>query len=66
MVYMNRNWINGILGIWLIALAYLGLPSDIKSILIIITGAVLALGFFSREAGTTVSKTVERENNNEA
>lgn len=59
---MNRSWINGILGVWLIVLAFLGLPSNIKSIFIMITGVVLALGFFSKGAGSVVSKAVEKEN----
>jgi len=39
---MWRDWINGILGVWLVILGFLGFPASAKAILVIITGVVVA------------------------
>ena len=45
---MKSFWVNGILGVWLVILAYLGLPSSTKNIIIIISGLIVAFISFRR------------------
>lgn len=45
---MWQNWVNGILGLWVILTAFLGFPANVGRILLIITGLVIAvLSFWS-------------------
>ncbi len=61
---MWKDWINGILGIWIVVLAFLGLPFSARAILMIITGLLIAfLSFWegaSRAADSRVSKAREK------
>ncbi|HDO23622.1 MAG TPA: hypothetical protein ENG99_00165 [bacterium] len=54
---MKRDWINGILGVLVIILAFLGFPSSVKAVLMIIIG--LAIAFLSFWKG--VSEKARRE-----
>jgi len=54
----KKNWLVGFLGLWLILLGLLGLPSSVQKILIIITGFVIALISFRKGINETVNETV--------
>jgi uncharacterized membrane protein len=44
---MWQQWVNGILGIWLIIVPYLGFSTSTETTVIVITGIVVAiLGFW--------------------
>lgn len=44
---MWQQWVNGILGIWLVILPFLGFAADTLNTILIITGVVIAvLGFW--------------------
>ena len=61
---MWRNRINAILGVWLIVLGFLGFPSSVKAILVIVTGVVIAsISFWrgmSEKARREVAASVEK------
>ncbi|MDP3762841.1 MAG: hypothetical protein Q8Q97_02105 [bacterium] len=45
---MWQNWLNGILGLWIILMPFLGLTAGMHRTLMIVTGVVIAvLGFWS-------------------
>lgn len=45
---MWQNWLNGVLGLWVIVSQFIGLAADTMQIVLVITGAVVAiLGFWS-------------------
>ena len=49
---MWQNWVNGILGLWLILMGFLGLPASFSRVLLIITGIIVAiLGFWAGSSG---------------
>ncbi len=56
---MWRNWFIGALGVWLIILAFLGLPSSVMRVLIIITGIIVAFVSFWRGISERVAKSIE-------
>ena len=40
---MWQNWVNGILGLWIILMGFLGLSASLSRILLIISGLVIAI-----------------------
>jgi len=45
---MWKQWVNGVLGLWIVLLPYLGFTADIHTWLMVITGVVIAvLAFWS-------------------
>lgn len=68
---MWQNWVNGILGLWVMLLGFLGFPAFLSRILLIITGIIIfVLSFWSTsavskaEAETPVYET-DKNNSNE-
>ena len=50
---MWQNWVNGILGLWVILMAFLGFSASMSRILLIIFGLVIAvLGFWAASSGS--------------
>ena len=67
---MWKDWINGILGIFIVILAFLGFPSSIKAVLMIAIGLIIAFLSFWKGASARVKKEIsasfeEREPKNE-
>jgi len=58
---MWRDWINGILGIWIVFLAFLGLPFNARAILMIITGLLIAFLSFWKGASFAADRRVSKE-----
>lgn len=58
---MWKDWINGILGIWIVFLAFLGLPFNTRVILMIITGLLIAFLSFWKGASCAADKRVSKE-----
>ncbi len=53
---MWKQWVNGVLGIWIVLLPYLGFTSDIHTWLMVITGIVIAvLAFWSASESKSVA-----------
>ena len=51
---MWQNWVNGILGLWVILMAFLGFSASMSRILLIISGLVIAvLGFWAASSGSS-------------
>ena len=49
---MWQDWINGILGIWVIVIAFLGLTGSAFTWTVVVTGVVIAiLGFWAAAMG---------------
>ncbi|QQG46502.1 MAG: hypothetical protein HYY55_01505 [Candidatus Niyogibacteria bacterium] len=49
---MWQNWINGVLGLWVILMPFLGLTPSAHRSLMVVTGIVIAiLAFWSAMAG---------------
>ncbi len=40
------NWLNGVLGLWVVLIAFLGFSSTLNKILLVITGGVIAFYSF--------------------
>ncbi|NOY35829.1 MAG: hypothetical protein GXP44_02835 [bacterium] len=55
---MWRDWINGILGVWLIVLGFLGFPASVKAILVIATGIIIAFLSFWKGVSARARKEV--------
>lgn len=55
---MWKDWINGILGIFIVILAFLGFPSTVKAILMIAVGLVVAFISFWKGASAKVKREV--------
>ncbi len=55
---MWRNWVNGILGLWITLLAFIGIPFNAKAILMIITGLAIAFLSFWKGASDKVRKEI--------
>lgn len=56
---MWRNWLIGILGLWVIALAFFGFPQPAQRALMIITGIAVAFVSFWRGIRESVAKSIE-------
>ncbi|MCX6731773.1 MAG: hypothetical protein NTX55_02170 [Candidatus Parcubacteria bacterium] len=54
----KKNWIVGVLGLWLVLLGLLGLPSSVQRILIIITGLIIAFISFKRGINEVVNEKI--------
>lgn len=55
---MWQNWVNGILGLWVILMNFLGFPATISKIILILTGLVIAvLAFWSASVGPKSERT---------
>jgi hypothetical protein len=54
----KKNWIVGVLGLWLIFLGLLGLPSSAEKVLTIITGLVIAFISFKRGINEVVNEKI--------
>lgn len=55
---MWRNWFIGILGLWIVILAFLGFPPSVKRILMIVTGLAIALISFWRGVSETIADSI--------
>jgi len=55
---MWKDWINGILGLWVVLLAFIGIPFNAKAILMIITGLAIAFLSFWKGASDKVKKEI--------
>lgn len=59
---MWQNWINGILGLWLILIVFLGFSSTLTRILLIISGLAIAVfGFWAGAVSKPLPKNSEAE-----
>lgn len=58
---MKSYWVNGILGVWLVILAYLGLPSSAKNVILIISGLVVAFLSFREIIRRKITHNLETE-----
>ncbi len=58
----RKYWINGLLGLWIIVLGFLGFPSYIERILLIITGLAIATVFFSKGVNNYIEEMRDEEN----
>ena len=55
-IIMWKQWVNGVLGIWIVLLPYLGFTSDIHTWLMVVTGIVIAvLAFWSASESKSVA-----------
>lgn len=54
----KKNWLVGVLGLWLIVLGLLGFPSSTEKILMIITGLVIAFLSFRRGINETIDEKI--------
>lgn len=48
---MWQNWVNGVLGLWVIVAQFIGLDSGTMQTLMVITGAIVAILAFWNAAG---------------
>ncbi len=55
---MWRDWVNGILGVWLVILGFLGFPSSVKAVLVIATGIIIAFLSFWKGMSAKARKEV--------
>lgn len=62
---MKNNWLSLILGLFLILLAFLGLPAGVKNIILIGAGTVVALMSFREIAMKKVIEDIDKENEEE-
>ena len=58
----RRHWINGVLGLWIILLAFLGFPSSVRKILLILTGLFVAIVSFSKASNYYIEEASDDEN----
>ncbi len=54
----KKNWFVGVLGVWLVILGLLGLPSSAEKVLTIITGLIIALASFRKGINEVVNEKV--------
>lgn len=54
----KKNWFVGTLGLWLVFLGLLGLPSSVQRVLIIITGLVIAFVSFKKGINEVVNEKI--------
>lgn len=53
---MWKQWVNGVLGIWIVLLPYLGFTADVHTWLMVVTGIVIAvLAFWSASESNGVA-----------
>lgn len=57
---MGKNWFLVLMGLWLVVLGLLGLPSSAQKILIIISGIIIALLSFWKGTNETVAEAAEK------
>jgi hypothetical protein len=57
---MQKDLFNGILGLWLIILAFLGFPSSVQKVLVIISGLAIAFVSFWKWTSGTVARSVDK------
>jgi len=58
---MWRNWLLGILGVWLVILGFLGLPSFWQRVGIIVTGVFIAVFCFWKAIEEKIEEKIEKE-----
>jgi hypothetical protein len=57
---MGKDLFIGILGLWLIILAFLGFPSSVQKALVIISGLAIAFVSFWQWTSRTVARSVDK------
>lgn len=57
---MWRNWFIGILGLWILVLAFLGFPPSVKRILMIVTGIAISAISFWRGVSETIIDSIRK------
>ncbi len=57
---MNKDWLIGFLGAWLVVLSFLGFPSSVQRVLVIISGLVIALVSFWRGVNKMIAESIEK------
>lgn len=62
---MGKNWFLGVMGLWLVILGLLGLPSGVQKVLIIISGVVITLVSFWKGTNKIVAESTEKLKNDE-
>lgn len=62
---MKKSWFIGFMGLWLVILGLLGIPSSAQKILIIISGVIITLVSFWKGTNETVTESTERLKNDE-
>jgi uncharacterized membrane protein YuzA (DUF378 family) len=62
---MKKEWIIGILGLWLMVLAFSGFPSSIQRILMIITGLAITFICFWKGMSERVREQIQDKNEDE-
>jgi len=55
---MWKDWVNGILGLWVVLLAFIGIPFNVKAILMIATGLAIAFLSFWKGASDKVKREI--------
>ena len=63
---MKSWWINGILGLWLVILAYLGLPPSAENIILIISGLIIAFFSFRQIIRYKIMRNIRMEDQSKA
>ena len=58
---MKSYWVNGILGVWLVILAYLGLPSSTENIILIVSGLIIAFISFRQLVRYKIIRNIKAE-----
>lgn len=58
---MKSYWTNGILGVWLVILAYLGLPPSAENIILIISGLIIAFISFRQIVHYKIARNIKME-----
>ena len=58
---MKSYWVNGILGVWLVFLAYLGLPPSAENIILIVSGLVITFISFRQIVRYKIIRNIKAE-----
>jgi len=61
MAYMWRNWFIGALGLWIIILGFLGFPSAVQRVFMIISGLLVAIISFWRGVSEIVAQSADKK-----